>query len=65
VSIHQQIWVQEGTVDVTVGKVTHRLSMDDCLAMQLNETTAFRNRTRKPARYVVIIARDRSRAPRR
>jgi transcriptional regulator with XRE-family HTH domain len=65
VSIHQQIWVQEGTVDVTVGKVTHRLSMDDCLAMQLNETTAFRNRTRKPARYVVIIASDRSRAPRR
>jgi transcriptional regulator with XRE-family HTH domain len=56
VSIHQQIWVQEGTVEVTLGR-------DDCLAMQLDEPTAFRNRTRKPARYVVIIASERSRAP--
>ena len=65
VSIHQQIWVQEGTVEVTLGRVTHRLAEDDCLAMQLDEPTAFRNRTRKPARYLVIIASDRARAPRR
>jgi len=65
VRIHQQIWVQEGTVEVTVGKVTHRLSADDCLAMQLNEMTAFRNCTRRPARYVVFIATERPRAPRR
>jgi transcriptional regulator with XRE-family HTH domain len=65
VSIHQQIWVQEGTVEVTLGRVTHRLGEDDCLAMRLDEPTAFRNRTRKPARYLVIIASDRSRAPRR
>jgi len=65
VSIHQQIWMQEGTVEVTLGRVTHRLAEDDCLAMRLNEPTAFRNRTRKPARYLVIIASERSRAPRR
>jgi uncharacterized cupin superfamily protein len=70
VEIHQQIWVQEGTIEVTVGRVTYRLSPDDCLAMELNETTAFRNRTRKPARYVVAIVSERSqarrsRAPRR
>jgi len=64
-SIHQQIWVQEGQIEVTLGSVTHRLSEDDCLAMQLNEPTAFRNRTRKPARYLVIIATERSRASRR
>jgi transcriptional regulator with XRE-family HTH domain len=64
-SIHQQIWVQEGKIEVTVGSVTHRLSEDDCLAMQLNEPTAFRNRTRKPARYIVIIATERSRVSRR
>jgi transcriptional regulator with XRE-family HTH domain len=58
--IHQQIWVRTGTVEVTVGKVTHRLSEDDCLAMQLNEPTAFRNRTRKPARYIVVIASEKS-----
>ena len=65
VSIHQQIWVQEGTVEVTLGRVTHRLAEDDCLAMRLNEPTEFRNRTRKLARYLVIIASERSRAPRR
>jgi transcriptional regulator with XRE-family HTH domain len=65
VSTHQQIWVQSGSLEVTVGKVTHRLSEDDCLAMQLNEPTTFRNRTRKPARYAVIITSERARAPRR
>jgi transcriptional regulator with XRE-family HTH domain len=65
VSMHQQIWVQEGSIEVTLGGVTHRLAEDDCLAMQLDAPTAFRNRTRKPARYIVTIATDRSRASRR
>jgi transcriptional regulator with XRE-family HTH domain len=65
VTIHQQIWVQEGSLEVTLGSVTHRLSEDDCLAMQLNEPVAFRNRTRKPSRYIVIVATERARAPRR
>src|SRR5438034_5630764 len=43
VRIHQQIWVQEGRIEVTLGRVTHRLSEDDCLAMQLDEPTAFRH----------------------
>lgn len=64
-SIHQQIWVQEGSIEVTLGKLTHRLAVDDCLAMQLNEPTAFRNPTRKPARYIVVISTERSRTPRR
>jgi transcriptional regulator with XRE-family HTH domain len=65
VSIHQQIWVQEGSIELTLGSVTYRLSEDDCLAMQLNEPTTFRNRTRKAARYIVIVATPRSRPPRR
>jgi len=65
VRIHQQIWVQEGRIEVTLGRVTHRLSEDDCLAMQLDEPTAFRNRTRKPARYLVIVTTERPRASRR
>ena len=64
-SIHQQIWVLEGSLEVTLGRVTYRLAKDDCLAMRLDEPTAFRNRTRKPARYLVIIASERSRVPRR
>jgi transcriptional regulator with XRE-family HTH domain len=65
VSLHQQIWVQEGSLEVTLGRVTYRLAEDDCLAMQLDEPTAFRNRTRKPARYLVIVAGERARASRR
>src|SRR2546426_6653255 len=58
VTMHQQIWVQDGTIEVTLGSVTYRLAKDDCLAMQLNAPTAFRNRTRKPARYIVVIASE-------
>jgi transcriptional regulator with XRE-family HTH domain len=64
-TIHQQVWVQEGSIEMTLGGVTHRLSEDDCLAMQLNEPTAFRNRTRKLARYIVVIATERPRATKR
>ena len=65
VTIHQQIWVQEGSIEVTVGRATYRLGEDDCLAMQLDEPTAFRNRTRKAARYIVTVASERARTPRR
>ena len=54
-TIHQQVWVQEGSVEVTLGRVTHRLAAGDCLAMHLIEPSAFRNRTRKAARYVVVL----------
>jgi transcriptional regulator with XRE-family HTH domain len=64
-NIHQQIWVQEGSIEVTVGNATHTLMEDDCLAMQLNEPTAFRNRTRKPARYIVVLSSEHTRAHRR
>ncbi len=55
-NIHQQIWIQQGSIEVTVGRDTYCLAQDDCLAMRLNEPTAFRNRTRKAARYIVVLA---------
>ena len=61
VGLHQQIWVREGRVEVTLGGATYRLAEDDCLAMRLDAPTAFRNRTRKPARYVVVVASERPR----
>jgi transcriptional regulator with XRE-family HTH domain len=64
-TIHQQVWVQSGNIEVTIGNVTHRLAEDDCLAMQLDAPTAFRNRTRKSARYIVVLASVRSRVPRK
>lgn len=55
VTIHQQIWMLEGGMEVTLGDTIHRLAEDDCLAMQLDAPTTFRNRARKPARYIVTI----------
>lgn len=55
--VDQQVWVQEGRVDVSVGATTHHLAEDDCLAMTLAEPIAYANRTRRPARYIVAIVR--------
>jgi transcriptional regulator with XRE-family HTH domain len=55
-AVAQQIWVQDGAIEVTVGKVTHKLGPDDCLAMQLDAPVTFRNRTRKSARYIVVLS---------
>ena len=61
VRIHQQVWVLEGTIDVTLGSERHRLRDGDCLAMQLDRPTMFHNPTRKPARYAVVLASDSTR----
>jgi len=55
-AVAQQIWVRDGAIEVTVGKVTHALRADDCLAMQLDAPVTFRNRTRRIARYVVVLS---------
>lgn len=52
---HQQVWVLEGEIDVTVGIELYQLAAGDCLAFVLDRPTAYRNRTRKPARYMVVI----------
>lgn len=65
VSIHQQIWVQAGYIELTLGDVTYYLAEDDCLAMQLDAPTTFRNRTDQPARYIVVIVTEHVRGQRR
>jgi transcriptional regulator with XRE-family HTH domain len=56
VRVHQQIWVLEGTIDVTLGAGCHRLRRGDCLAMTLDGPTVFHNPGEKPARYAVVVA---------
>lgn len=56
VCIHQQVWVLEGVIHLTVGKDRHQLGAGDCLAMQLNQPILFHNPGNKVARYAVIIA---------
>jgi transcriptional regulator with XRE-family HTH domain len=53
--VHHQVWVLGGAIDVTVGDERHELRTGDCLAFTLDRPTAYRNRTRKPARYAVVI----------
>jgi transcriptional regulator with XRE-family HTH domain len=65
VNLHQQLWIQQGRIEVTIGTVTYRLAKDDCLAMQLDEPITFRNRTRRAARYIVVLASERQRTARR
>lgn len=56
--VHQQIWVIEGEMDVTVGGECYRLRAGDCLAMQVDRPTMFHNRTRSPVRYAVVITTE-------
>ncbi len=56
--VYQQVWLLEGAMDITLGSERHRLRQGDCLAMQLDRPTMFRNPTRKPARYAVVIASE-------
>jgi transcriptional regulator with XRE-family HTH domain len=54
--IHQQIWMIDGTMEVTLGGTPWRLETGDCLAMRLDQPIVYRNPTRKPARYLVALA---------
>ncbi|MBC7956989.1 MAG: helix-turn-helix transcriptional regulator [Cytophagales bacterium] len=54
--VHQQVWVIEGNITVTVGVERHKLTEGDCLAMSLDQPVSFRNPTRWAARYLVALA---------
>ena len=56
--VHQQVWVLEGTLDVTVGDQCHRLGAGDCLAMVLDQPITFHNAARKRARYAVVLTTE-------
>jgi uncharacterized cupin superfamily protein len=56
--VYQQVWVLEGTIDVTLGETRHRLGTGDCLAMDLDRPTMFHNPTRRSTRYAVVIAAE-------
>ncbi|BEP92177.1 helix-turn-helix domain-containing protein [Acidovorax sp. sif1233] len=53
--IHQQVWLVEGRMDLTVGTTTWALGAGDCLAMQLNQPIVFHNPGTRPARYLVAL----------
>ena len=53
--VDQQVFVLEGSVEVTLGDTPHRLNAGDCVAMQLDRPIAFHNRGRKPSRHLVAL----------
>ena len=54
--VHQQVWVLEGNLEVTVGDERHQLRTGDCLAFVLDRPVVFSNTTRSAARYALVIA---------
>lgn len=56
--VYQQIWLLDGTIDITLGDDRHRLHEGDCLAMTLDRPTVFHNPTRRAARYAVVVASE-------
>jgi transcriptional regulator with XRE-family HTH domain len=54
--VHQQVWILEGAIDITLDSELLSLREGDCLAMQLDQPVMFHNPTRNPARYVVVTA---------
>lgn len=56
---HQQIWVLQGRIEVTLGDKRHDLHAGDCLAMILDTPIAYHNPTTKPARYCVVVVAGR------
>ena len=55
VDVHQQIWMIDGTMELTVGDALWRLEPGDCLAMRLDRPIVYRNTTRRAARYLVAL----------
>ncbi|MCP3100550.1 XRE family transcriptional regulator [Myxococcus sp. K15C18031901] len=53
--IHQQVWMLEGVMELTVGDAHWRLEAGDCLTMRLDRPIVFRNPTRRLARYLVAL----------
>jgi transcriptional regulator with XRE-family HTH domain len=65
VEVHQQVWIIEGTMEVTVGETQWTLATGDCLAMRLDQPIAYHNPTAKPARYLVSLVTQAHKPPRR
>jgi len=56
--VHQQIWILEGEMDITVGDECYQLREGDCLAMQVDRPTMFHNPKGFPARYAVVLTTE-------
>lgn len=56
--VHQQVWLLEGEIELTLDDASYRLKAGDCLAMTIEQPTIFHNPTRKTARYAVVVVAE-------
>lgn len=54
-TLHQQVWVLKGRIEVSQGDQHHRLLKGDCLAVRLTEPLVFANPTDQEAHYLVAL----------
>ena len=53
---HQQLWLLEGQMTLTVGTQCWQLQAGDCLAMEVNQPIVFANPGAAAARYVLALS---------
>lgn len=53
--VHQQIWIIDGRLELTLGETLWQLGTGDCLAMKLDQPVSFHNPGDKPVRYLVAL----------
>lgn len=58
VTVHQQIWLLEGQMDIRLGDEIAHLRSGDCMAMTLDSPITFHNPGAKDSRYLVAITRS-------
>jgi transcriptional regulator with XRE-family HTH domain len=54
-AVDQQIWVLDGTIEVSIGAEHHALAVGDCLAMRVDRPVTFGNPLGTDARYLVAL----------
>lgn len=62
--MHQQVWIIEGTMNITVGDTLWRLEAGDCIGLRLDQPLSFHNPTDDPARYLVALVSQSHKPPR-
>ncbi|KLK91041.1 DNA-binding protein [Microvirga vignae] len=58
VGVSQQIWIIEGEIELGLGDEAYQLFAGDCLCMDIEQPTIFRNLSGQPARYLVALTTD-------
>jgi transcriptional regulator with XRE-family HTH domain len=53
--VHQQLWMVQGTMDITLNEQTWHLAAGDCLTMTLGPRITFHNPSSEPARYLLAL----------